>query len=83
MQDRVPVRRISAGLLGVMRWVRQWHNEVDERYGISPAETYAQYLASQRDRYNLIDEDLGANPNEHRPSYLVSIKSNCFIKRAA
>jgi hypothetical protein len=43
-----------------MPWVRKWHNEVDQRYGLSPAETYDQYLASQRDRYGLSDEDLGA-----------------------
>jgi len=56
------IKPLLAGLLEVMPWVCQWHNEVDERYGVSPAETYDQYLASQRDRYDLTDEDLGANP---------------------
>jgi hypothetical protein len=54
------IKPLLAGLLEVMPWVRQWHDAVDERYGVSPAETYDQYLASQRDRYGLSDEDLGA-----------------------
>jgi hypothetical protein len=53
------IRPLLAGLVEVMPWVRQWHDEVDKRYGVSPAETYDQYLASQRDRYGLSDEDLG------------------------
>ena len=37
---------LLAGLAEVMPWVRQWHAEVDGRFGISPAEAYDAYLAA-------------------------------------
>ena len=49
---------LLAGLLEVMPWVRQWHNEVDPAFGASPAETYDIYLIDQREKYGLTEQDL-------------------------
>jgi hypothetical protein len=49
---------ILAGLLEVMPWVRQWHNETDPAFGQSPAEAYDAYLTSERESRNLTEEAL-------------------------
>ena len=49
---------LLAGLAEVMPWVRQWHAEVDGRFGVSPGEAYEAYLADQREKYRLTEEDL-------------------------
>lgn len=49
---------LLAGLAEVMPWVRQWHAEVDGRFGVSPGEAYEAYLADQREKYHLTEEDL-------------------------
>lgn len=49
---------ILAGLLEVMPWVRQWHNETDPAFGQSPAEAYDAYLTSERESHNLTEETL-------------------------
>ena len=51
---------LLAGLLEVMPWVRQWHNEVDDAFGASPAYEYDTYLTSQREKYGLTEDDLRA-----------------------
>lgn len=51
---------LLAGLLEVMPWVRQWHNEVDPVFGASPAYEYDTYLTSQREKYGLTENDLRA-----------------------
>lgn len=50
---------LLAGLAELMPWVRQWHTEIDDHFGIRPAEAYDAYLATQCDRYGLTKEDLG------------------------
>jgi hypothetical protein len=49
-----------AGLAEVMPWVRQWHNELDPTFGQSPADAYATYLTTQREKYGLTDEALAS-----------------------
>jgi hypothetical protein len=49
---------LLAGLGEIMPWVRQWHAEVNDRFGLSPAEAYDDYLADQREKYGLSKEDL-------------------------
>ena len=39
--------RFAAGLAEVLPWVRQWHGEIDARYGASPADIYAGFLDGQ------------------------------------
>ena len=56
--DASRLKPLLAGLAEVMPWVRQWHAEVDGRFGISPAEAYDAYLAAQREKYRLTEEDL-------------------------
>ena len=51
---------LLAGLLEIMPWVRQWHNEVDDNFGASPAYEYDTYLTSQREKYGLTEDDLRA-----------------------
>lgn len=51
---------LLAGLLGVMPWVRQWHNEPDPVFGQSYAEAYDSYLTSQRESRNLTEDALRA-----------------------
>ena len=51
---------LLAGLLEIMPWVRQWHNEVDDNFGASPAHEYDTYLTSQREKYGLTEDDLRA-----------------------
>jgi hypothetical protein len=48
---------ILAGLLEVMPWVRQWHNETDPAFGQSPAEAY---LTSERESRNMTEDSLRA-----------------------
>jgi hypothetical protein len=48
---------LLAGLLEIMPWVRQWHNEVDPVFGVSPAYEYDTYLTSQREKYGLTEDD--------------------------
>jgi hypothetical protein len=49
---------LIAGLTEVMPWVRQWHAEVDPKYGTRPAYAYEAYLEDQCIKYSLSDEDL-------------------------
>jgi hypothetical protein len=49
---------LLAGLLEVMPWVRQWHNEIDPAYGQSPAEAYDAYLTTERESRNLTEQSL-------------------------
>jgi hypothetical protein len=49
---------LLAGLLEVMPWVRQWHNELDPAFGQSPAEAYDAYLTSERESRNLTEDAL-------------------------
>lgn len=51
---------LLAGLLEIMPWVRQWHNEVDDNFGATPAYEYDTYLTSQREKYGLTEDDLRA-----------------------
>ena len=51
---------LLAGLLEVMLWVRQWHNELDQTFGQSPAEAYGAYLISGRESRNLTEDALRA-----------------------
>ena len=49
-EDGWPVERVTpllAGLAEVLPWVRQWHGEIDARYGASPADIYAGFLDGQ------------------------------------
>ncbi|MGI9003340.1 MAG: BREX-2 system adenine-specific DNA-methyltransferase PglX [Pseudonocardia sp.] len=49
-EDGWPVERVTpllAGLAEVMPWVRQWHGEVDARYGASPTDIYSGFLDGQ------------------------------------
>jgi hypothetical protein len=57
------IKPLLVGLAEVMPWVRQWHNEVDDRFGESPADAYDRYLLSQQEKYGLSADDLRAwNP---------------------
>jgi len=47
-----------AGLSEAMPWVRQWHAEVDDRFGVSPAESYDAYLTAKCESCNFSEEDL-------------------------
>jgi len=62
---------LLAGLLEVMPWVRQWHNEVDPAFGQSPAAAYDAYLATGRESRNLTEAALRAwtppQPRRGRP----------------
>jgi hypothetical protein len=49
---------LLAGLLEVMPWVRQWHNELDQTFGQTPADAYDAYLTSERESRNLTEEAL-------------------------
>jgi hypothetical protein len=51
---------LLAGLLEVMPWVRQWHNQLDPAFGQSPAEAYDAYLTSERESRNLTEDALRA-----------------------
>ena len=58
--DAEKLKPLLAGLLEVMPWVRQWHDEVDPAFGASPAHEYDTYLTSQREKYGLTEDDLRA-----------------------
>ena len=58
--DAEKLKPLLAGLLEVMPWVRQWHDEVDPAFGASPAYEYDTYLTSQREKYGLTEDDLRA-----------------------
>jgi hypothetical protein len=45
--DTERITPLLAGLAEVLPWVRQWHGEIDARYGASPADIYAGFLDSQ------------------------------------
>lgn len=49
---------LLAGLLEVMPWVRQWHNEIDPAFGISPAREYDAYLTTILERCGWTEEAL-------------------------
>ena len=52
------LKPLLAGLAELMPWVHQWHAEVDDRFGTSPADAYDTYLTSQREKYSLSEQDL-------------------------
>jgi hypothetical protein len=52
------LKPLLAGLAELMPWVRQWHGQVDDHFGTSPADAYDTYLTSQREKYGLAEEDL-------------------------
>jgi len=52
------LKPLLAGLSEAMPWVRQWHAEVDDRFGASPAEAYDAYLTAKCDSCNFSEEDL-------------------------
>ena len=58
--DAEKLKPLLAGLLEVMPWVRQWHDEIDPAFGPSPAHEYDTYLTSQREKYGLTEDDLRA-----------------------
>ena len=60
------LRPLLAGLLEVMPWVRQWHNEVDPAFGASPAHEYDTYLTSQQEKYGLTEDDRVAGRRQRR-----------------
>jgi hypothetical protein len=49
---------LIAGLAELMPWVRQWHDEVDPAFGMSPADAYASYLEDQQHRCQVSASDL-------------------------
>jgi hypothetical protein len=51
---------LLAGLLEVMPWVRQWHNEPDPDFGQSCPEAHGTYLTTQRESRNLTEDALRA-----------------------
>ncbi len=51
---------LLAGLLEIMPWVRQWHDEPDSAFGQSYAEAYDTYLTTQRESRNLTEDALHA-----------------------
>lgn len=51
---------LLAGLLEVMPWVRQWHNEVEPAFGESYATAYDTYLTAQRESRTLTEDALRA-----------------------
>jgi hypothetical protein len=58
--DAEKLTPILAGLLEVLPWVRQWHDEIAPAFGASPAREYDMYLMSQREKYGLTEDDLRA-----------------------
>src|SRR5262249_21110908 len=42
---------LLAGLLEVMPWVRQWHNEVEPAFGANPAREYDAYLTTALEKH--------------------------------
>ncbi|HXL93266.1 MAG TPA: BREX-2 system adenine-specific DNA-methyltransferase PglX [Streptosporangiaceae bacterium] len=52
------LKPLLAGLSEAMPWVRQWHAEVDERFGASPAEAYDAYLTAKCESCNFSEDDL-------------------------
>jgi hypothetical protein len=53
-----PLTPLLAGLLELMPWVRQWHNETDAAFGQSPAEAFDEYLTAERESRSLTEDDL-------------------------
>jgi hypothetical protein len=51
---------LIAGLAEVLPWVKQWHGEIDDSYGMSPADAYAGYLEDQQLKHGLTVEALTA-----------------------
>lgn len=47
-----------AGLLELQPWLRQWHNEVDPMYGMSPAASYEGFRQEQQGMNGLSDDAL-------------------------
>jgi hypothetical protein len=70
------VRPLLAGLVEILPWVRQWHSEADERFGVSPAAVYEDYLLAQRERYRFSVDDLRGwtrpQPRRGRPPKTVT-----------
>jgi hypothetical protein len=51
---------LIAGLAEVLPWVKQWHGEIDDAYGMSPADAYTGYLEDQQLKHGLTTEALTA-----------------------
>jgi hypothetical protein len=58
--DASKLTPLLAGLLELMPWIRQWHNDVDPTFGASPAEEYDTYLAAQLRTHGLTEEALSS-----------------------
>jgi len=59
--DGWPAERMTpllAGLAEVLPWVRQWHGEIDPRYGASHADIYSGFLDAQLGELHLTTEQL-------------------------
>ncbi|ASU81695.1 SAM-dependent DNA methyltransferase [Nocardiopsis gilva YIM 90087] len=52
------VTPLLAGLLELLPWIKQWHSDYDEVWEGTPAEQVEQWLADQRDRFQVTDGDL-------------------------
>jgi hypothetical protein len=69
--DTAQMAPLFAGLLEVMRWVRQWHDEIDPELGTSPARALDAYLTEQWKKYKLAEGDLRSwrppQPKRGRP----------------
>jgi hypothetical protein len=51
---------LIAGLAEILPWVRQWHGDIDQAFGMSPADAYAGYLEDQQLRHGVTASDLTA-----------------------
>ncbi len=49
---------LIAGLAEVLPWVRQWHGDIDQAFGMSPADAYVGYLEDQQRRHGVTASDL-------------------------
>jgi hypothetical protein len=49
---------LLAGLVEVMPWVWQWHNEDDQGWGSTPAQDFQAFLDDQRQRHGVTEEYL-------------------------
>jgi hypothetical protein len=58
--DAERLKGLLAGLVEVMPWVRQWHDEVVPKYGDSYANGYGAYLTSQLEDRSITEDDLRA-----------------------
>ncbi|MDN5852549.1 MAG: BREX-2 system adenine-specific DNA-methyltransferase PglX, partial [Actinomycetia bacterium] len=60
---------LLAGLAEVLPWVRQWHGEIDPRFGASPADIYDGFLDAQLGELHVSREQLA----QWRPTGRVNV----------